>query len=186
MNKKDLRIKYKELRKNLTDTDIEDLSIKIANQTLQLPIWEKNNFHVFLPIQKQKEVNTEFLIHILNGRDKNVIISKSNFYDTTMTHYLLTDNTKLKENEYGIPEPIQGIKINEEEIEVVFVPLLTFDLSGNRVGYGKGFYDKFLSNCNKTTIKIGLNYFYEDVILDVNQYDITLDYVVTPDKIFTF
>ena len=61
-----------------------------------------------------------------------------------MTHFLLTDNTKIKKNQYNIPEPINGLEVPTKKIDVVFVPLLAFDKKGNRVGYGKGFYDKFL------------------------------------------
>jgi 5-formyltetrahydrofolate cyclo-ligase len=70
---------------------------------------------------------------------------------------------------------------------VVFVPLLAFDKQGNRVGYGKGFYDRFLANCKPETIKIGLSFFeVENEIADVFNNDIELDYCVTPNKIYTF
>ena len=140
MTKNELRKKYKEERKKLTKTDIENLSLQIANQILKLPIWEYNNYHIFLPIEKQNEIDTENIIHILLGRDKNVIISKSNFDDNSMTHYLLTDNTKIEINSYGIPEPTTGFKVDDKELDVVFVPLLAFDRLGNRVGYGKDFH----------------------------------------------
>lgn len=104
-----------------------------------------------------------------------------------MTHFLLTDNTKIKKNEYNIPEPVNGLPVPVENIEVVFVPLLAFDVFGNRIGYGKGFYDKFLANCKPETVKIGLS-FFESVnqIDDIFESDIKLDYCVTPQKIYTF
>ncbi|KZS39783.1 5-formyltetrahydrofolate cyclo-ligase [Aquimarina aggregata] len=187
MNKKDLRNKYKALRLELNGEKIEDLSIDVANRMLQLPIWEKSYYHLFLPIEKQKEINTEYLLHILQGKDKNVIVSKSNFKDNTLEHILLTDNTVLKSNAWGIPEPVDGIPIPEEKIEVVFVPLLAFDKNGNRVGYGKGFYDKFLEKCNADTLKIGLSFFEsEQEIVDVLPTDISLDICVTPLKTYYF
>ena len=72
-------------------------------------------------------------------------------------------------------------------LDVVFVPLLIFDLQGQRVGYGKGYYDRFLGQCKKEVIKIGLS-FFEPVatIEDLNPYDIPLDYGVTPNGTFTF
>ncbi len=104
-----------------------------------------------------------------------------------MTHLLLTDNTKLEVNRWGIPEPTDGIPIPESKIDVVFVPSLAFDDNGNRVGYGKGFYDKFLSQCNPETIKIGLSFFApEKEIEGVMSTDIKLDYCVTPLKIYSF
>jgi 5-formyltetrahydrofolate cyclo-ligase len=76
-----------------------------------------------------------------------------------MTHYLLTDSTTIKKNPYHIPEPIDGIEVPDAKIDVVFVPLLAYDKQGNRVGYGKGFYDNFLSKCKPETIKIGLSFY---------------------------
>ena len=187
MNKKQLRAKYKTLRSGLSDKQIEDLSVDIANELLKLPIWDKSFYHVFLPIEQHKEINTEYILNILQGKDKNVIISKSNFEDNTLAHFLLLDTTVLKKNEWGIPEPVDGIQIQEDKIEVVFVPLLAFDTKGNRVGYGKGFYDKFLAKCGSETLKIGLSFFEAEAeIKDVNDTDIRLDFCVTPLKTVRF
>lgn len=187
MTKSEIRNKYIELRNQLTLGEAEDLSIDIANQTLKLPIWDLSNYHLFLSIANKKEINTEFILHILTGKDKNTILSKSNFKDGTMEHFLLTDNTILKVNSYGIPEPINGFKIAETDIEVVFVPLLAFDKSGNRVGYGKGFYDRFLSLCSPNTIKVGLSFFEaEEQITEISENDIPLDYCVTPKGVYKF
>ncbi|MEA9415170.1 5-formyltetrahydrofolate cyclo-ligase [Flavobacterium sp. PL02] len=185
--KKELRLQKKGLRKQLTETDIDELSLVIANKVLSLPIWEKTYFHVFLPIVEHKEVNTEFILHLLAGKDKEIVISKSDFETREMTHFLLTDNTKIKKNEYNIPEPVDGLEVPSSKIDVVFVPLLAFDTSGNRVGYGKGFYDKFLSECKPETIKVGLSFFEaETEITDVFEGDIKLDYCVTPEKVYKF
>lgn len=187
MTKEALRKKYIELRNQLTLGEAEDLSIDIANQTLQLPIWNATNYHLFLSIANKKEINTEFILHILSGKDKNIIVSKSNFKDGSMDHFLLTDNTILEVNSYGIPEPINGFKVAETDLNVVFVPLLAFDQSGNRVGYGKGFYDRFLALCGPDTLKVGLSFFEaEEQITELSENDIPLDYCVTPNKIYTF
>jgi 5-formyltetrahydrofolate cyclo-ligase len=186
-SKKILRQKYKEKRQALTKDKIEELSLAIANHVLRLDIWHKTYFHIFLPITEQKEVNTEYILHLLQGKDKEIVVSKAHFHTKEMTHFLLTDNTKIKKNEYNIPEPVAGIEVPNAKIEVVFVPLLAYDKKGNRVGYGKGFYDKFLSLCNPETIKIGLS-FFEPVaeIADTFESDILLDYCVTPITIYTF
>lgn len=187
MTKKELRKKYKALRSELSEDQIEDFSITIANQLLKLPIWEVSFYHIFLSIEEQKEVNTDYILNILSGKDKNIVISKSNFKTNTLKHFLLTDNTVIKKNHYNIPEPVDGIEISNDKIDVVFIPLLAFDKQGNRVGYGKGFYDNFLSQCNPETIKIGLSFFEaENEIEDVFTRDIGLDYCVTPSKVFKF
>ncbi|QBN19441.1 5-formyltetrahydrofolate cyclo-ligase [Flavobacterium nackdongense] len=187
MLKKELRQKYKTLRSSLSEDDLEELSLAIANKVLSLPIWEQTYFHIFLPISEQKEVNTEFILHLLSGKDKEIIISKSDFETREMTHFLLTDNTKIKKNQYNIPEPVDGLEVPTTKIEVVFVPLLAFDKTGHRAGYGKGIYDKFLKECKPTTIKIGLSFFEaEEKIEDVYENDVKLDYCVTPNEVYRF
>jgi 5-formyltetrahydrofolate cyclo-ligase len=187
MHKKELRKKYKELRQGLIPEAIEDKSLAIANRLLQLDIWDGSYYHLFLSIEEQKEIDTEFILQILAGKDKEIVVSKSDFDTLEMTHFLLTDNTKFKKNEYNIPEPVDGLEVPVTKIDVVFVPLLAFDVKGNRVGYGKGFYDKFLSNCKPETIKIGVSFFEaEEKIEDVSENDIRLNYCVTPEKIYTF
>ncbi|MGG7036161.1 MAG: 5-formyltetrahydrofolate cyclo-ligase [Flavobacterium sp.] len=181
MLKKDLRRQYKQLRKQLSVDEIEEMSLAIANRTLQLDIWDKTYFHLFLSIEEQKEVDTEYLLHILAGKDKEIVISKSDFESREMVHYLLTDNTRFKKNKHNIPEPVDGIEVPTKKIEVVFVPLLAYDKKGNRVGYGKGFYDAFLAQCSSDVIKIGLSFFEpEEIIEDILETDIQLDYCVTP------
>ncbi len=194
MLKKELRVKYKELRTHFSQKEIETKSLAIANRLLSLSnlpdgsqVWGKTYFHLFLTIEEQKEIDTEFILHILQGKDKEIVVSKSDFATLEMIHYLLTDNTKLKKNEYNIPEPIDGLEVPATKIDVVFVPLLAFDVKGNRVGYGKGFYDKFLSQCKPETIKIGLSFFeVEENIDDLSENDIQLNYCVTPSEIYTF
>lgn len=187
MFKKDLRKKYKAFRNELTLEEIENNSLSIANKLIQMDIWNGLYYHMFLTIEEQKEIDTEFILQVLAGKDKEIVVAKTDFNSIQMTHYLLTDNTKFKKNEYNIPEPVDGIEVPISKIDVVFVPLLAFDTKGNRVGYGKGFYDKFLSQCQPKTIKIGLSFFEaEEEIADVYQDDIRLDYCVTPNKIYDF
>ena len=186
-NKTTLRSEYKALRNLLSENEIEEMSLAIANAILTLPIWENTYFHIFLPITEQKEVNTEYILHLLSGKDKEIVVSKADFETRNMTHFLLTDNTKIKKNGYNIPEPVDGLEVPSTKIDVVLVPLLAFDKKGNRVGYGKGFYDKFLAECKPDVIKIGLSFFeYEKAIEGVFEGDVQLDYCVTPSTIYKF
>lgn len=187
MTKSALRKKYKALRKGISINEIEDFSLAIANKLLKLKIWNKSFYHVFLTIEEQREINTEYILNILAGKDKNIVVSKSNFEDSSMRHFLLTDATTLKKNAYNIPEPEDGIEISTTQIEVVFIPLLAFDNKGNRIGYGKGFYDRFLSQCNPKTLKIGLSFFEaETEKIVANNKDIKLDYCITPQAVYKF
>lgn len=187
MDKKQLRTYYKKLRSILTLDEIEERSLAIANQLLSVDIWSKTYYHLFLSITEHNEINTEFILQILMGKDKEIVISKMELETRNLIHYLLTENTKIKKGKFNVPEPIDGIEVPADKIEVVFVPLLAFDQKGNRVGYGKGFYDNFLSQCKKDTLKIGLSFFEaEHKIDDVYTQDIPLDFCVTPNRIYKF
>lgn len=182
-----LRKKKQELRNQLTNDQIEEQSITIANQLLKIDIWDKTYYHLFLSIEKKKEINTEYILQILHGKDKEVVIPKSNFDNSTMTNILLTDNTKIVINTHGIPEPVNGLEVPTTTIDVVFIPLLAFDQVGNRIGYGKGFYDRFLNQCRPDVIKIGLSLFEaEQNAIEVVSTDIALNYCVTPNNIYQF
>jgi len=184
MEKANLRKKYKKLRAALSEKDIDEKSLEIANRLLRLDIWDYQYYHVFLPIDKLKEVDTTYILNILQGKDKHVLVSKSDFKTNSMQHYLLTDNTKFIINDYGIPEPEEGIEIASKKIDVVFIPLLAYDIKGNRVGYGKGFYDRFLSECKPDILKIGVS-FFEPEMKEIRKYDtdILLNYCVSATKI---
>jgi len=186
MNKNKQRIKYKKLRESLSDTERDELSIRIANQTLRLPIWNKIYYHLFLSIHKHQEIDTEFLLQILQGRDKSVVISKSDFQTGEMTHFLLQENTRIVISSFGIPEPVEGLEVAVSQIDVVFVPLLAFDKQGHRIGYGKGFYDRFLSQCKPDAIFVGLSFFDAEEHIQAESTDIPLHFCVTPDKIYDF
>lgn len=187
MDKKEARKKSKEARKQISQEEIEDKSLAIANQLLRMNIWDKLYYHLFLTIEEQKEINTEYILQILAGKDKEIVISKCEFATVGMTHFLLTDNTKIKKNSYNVPEPVDGLEVPDAKIDVVFVPLLAYDTQGNRVGYGKGFYDNFLSKCKPETIKIGLSFFPPEEKIDgVSVSDVKLDFCVTPEEVFRF
>jgi 5-formyltetrahydrofolate cyclo-ligase len=186
MEKNTLRLKYKKLRENLSEESIEEMSLQIANQALKLPIWDKTYYHIFLPILAKKEVNTEYLLHILQGKDKSIIVSKADFDSGEMKHFLLQENTVLKTSEYGIPEPVSGLEISPEIIEIIFVPLLAYDQNGHRIGYGKGFYDRFLKKCSPHAIFMGLSFFEAEPEIFSAVTDIPLNFCITPKKIIDF
>ena len=186
MDKEFFRKKYKAKREELLPDAIEEMSLAISNRALELPIWDGTYYHIFLSIAEKKEVQTEFLLHILQGRDKSVVVSKTSFSKNEMEHFLLQENTRIKVSDYGIPEPVDGIEIPVGKLDVVFVPLLAFDINGNRIGYGKGFYDGFLTQCDKDTIFVGLSFFEPETTIAYNQLDIPLHFCITPKKIYTF
>ena len=186
MKKKELKKLYLEKRNSI---NIELLSQRILNNIKSINyILKYENYHIFLSINNKNEIYTQSIIDFLKIYNKNIIIPKSNFSDNSMSSYLYEENTIIEENKYGIPEPINGKKIDDSSIDVIFIPLLAFDKRGYRVGYGKGFYDRFLSKCKKNILKIGLSFFNveEENIFDINEFDVKLDLCITPNKIYKF
>ncbi|WP_298478866.1 5-formyltetrahydrofolate cyclo-ligase [uncultured Maribacter sp.] len=186
MLKRDLRKLFIEKRASISLQSLLNSSLTLSNKLLKLPIWDFNNYHIYLPIEKKKEIDTSFILSILQGKDKNVIIPKVTG-SNQLENYLLTDSTRLKTNKWGVPEPIDGFKVAPQDIDVVFVPLLAFDNNGNRIGYGKGYYDTFLKQCKPNVIKVGLSLFpCVETITDVYKGDVPLDYCITPEKTYFF
>lgn len=189
MLKKELRKKYRTERLALTavqQTKLDDLLL-IQFQKLSLP--ELHSVLSFYPIEEKREINTFLLTDFLAFRnpDLQMCYPKTNIFQNTMQAVVTTGETDFDANEYGIPEPINGHVLEPEVLDAVFVPLLAFDKKGNRVGYGKGFYDRFLRECRPDCLKIGLSYF-EPVaqIEDAGEFDVPLSHCITPQAIYVF
>ncbi|MCI2228966.1 5-formyltetrahydrofolate cyclo-ligase [Polaribacter sp. MSW13] len=179
MKKQELRAIYKQKRKELTEDQILMLQEKIYQQIYDLDISDVKNVHLFLSMKKFKEIDTRPLIAYFRKMNKRVVVSKCNFKSTTLSHFYFDENTSLELNKFGVPEPVNAEQVSEEELDIVFVPMLISDAQKYRVGYGKGYYDRFLANCRKDAKIIGLNFFKPiKQIEDINKYDIALDKVI--------
>lgn len=137
------------------------------------------------------EVNTDPIVDYLHFRNPamQVAYPVCEFENYTMQAVLATPDTPFIKNQYGTPEPeTEGASIiPPEAIDLVILPLLCFDKLGYRVGYGKGFYDKFLEQVSDNVIKVGLSYYEPiDKIQDLNEFDVPLDYCITPERMYEF
>ncbi|HAA00946.1 MAG TPA: 5-formyltetrahydrofolate cyclo-ligase [Flavobacteriales bacterium] len=189
MVKEELRIEYLERMRSLTTGQVEDSSQSLASLFFrEFPLYEEC-VSIFLSITRNNEINTFYFINQLQREFPGVqlAVPVSDFSSGTMTHRRYHLHTTLKINKLGIPEPIDGEVVEASCFDLVLVPLLCFDKNGSRVGYGKGFYDRFLSTCRPQTQKIGLSLFPPvELIEDTNAHDIRLDAVITPGEIFRF
>lgn len=183
--KSELRQKYKAKRQTLSDLEIKDFSQKIFQNLIQKFSFKKGeNVLMFLPIQKLKEIDTQAIIEFFWRNDVNVYLPK--VIDKKIFSLLYIPSTLLEINKWGIQEPI-GEEFSEVPFDKIIMPLLYADAFGNRIGYGKGFYDQFLSKIDNKPMKIGINYFNPtEEISDVDDTDIPLHYLVTPDSFFDF
>lgn len=144
---------------------------------------------LFLPMPERREPDTFLMIDWLKQKHPAIKLAfpKTNFGASSMEHFLDDAELEIDTNDYGIPEPIAGNKVAIAEIDMVIVPLLAFDRRGYRVGYGKGFYDRFMAQCKPGTRFIGLSFFEPvDVIDDIDGYDIALHECITPAEMFKF
>jgi 5-formyltetrahydrofolate cyclo-ligase len=190
MNKQEIRKLYLQKRKELSPEDFYKRSQKIVENFLSYSSLEGiNSIHIFLPIEKQREVDIWPLINYLqnNHHDIKIIISKSDFETMEMSNFILNEKTVLQPNKVGILEPEAGIIVENESIDMAIIPLIAFDKTGHRVGYGKGFYDRFLSKCRPDSIKVGVSLEPPvENIPDINENDFRLDFCVTPDEVYNF
>lgn len=181
MKKAFLRKIYKQKRQELLPEEIEKFQKSIYQQIENLDLRDVKNVHLFLSLKKFKEIDTQPIINFFRKHNKQIIVSKSDFTNNTLTHFILETGTKIELNKYGIPEPVNATQVDESIIDLVFVPLLISDEQNYRVGYGKGFYDRFLAKCRKDVKTIGLNFFRPiPKILDLNEFDYPLDNVIYP------
>jgi len=181
MEKKELRQLYIEKRKQLSEVEKQKGQENIYQQIFELNFDDIQTVHIFLSLKRFNEIDTRPIIDFLRGKNIKIIVPKCNFEDNTLSHYYYDENTKLAVNKFGVFEPIDSEQVSEKKLDLIFVPLLISDENNYRVGYGKGFYDKFLANCRKDAKKIGLNFFEPiHTIKDLHSFDISLDSVIFP------
>lgn len=189
MLKSEARKIYKQRRSTLSSAEItkfDDLLL-IQFQTLQLPFIEC--LFSYWPIEENNEPNTHLFIEFLKFRNPElkVLYPKSDFETNTMHAVAVDIDTPFQKHRFNIYEPDSDEIITPQEIDLAFVPMFICDNQGIRVGYGKGFYDRYLGNCRPECIKIGLSYFDPiDKIDDASDFDVPLSLCVTPQNIYVF
>lgn len=188
MQKTDARRIFRARRGALTLNEYRERTEAIQQLYLvTFPPSEGNILHTFLPIEKNREPLTNDIIRAYWHNHAVVVVPVSDLQAARMHHFRYTPATKLQLNPWGIPEPVNAAPYPELVFTHVLIPLLTFDESGNRVGYGKGYYDQFLGRLPDEVKRIGLSLFPPvKKIGDINPHDIPLQYCVTPGKVYRF
>lgn len=191
MKKSDIRNSYKEKRLQLSSSQKEKMDDLMLIYFQKLLIDIPALIMTYSPIKKLNEFDPQPITDYCYFKNPDqqlfypVVVEEDE--NCEMRAVIVDDNTFFETNKYGIDEPVDGIDMIPSEIDMFIVPLLAFDKKGNRVGYGKGYYDRFLKQCRKDCVKIGFSYFDAvEKIDDLNKYDIKLDYCITPGRIFTF
>lgn len=189
MNKEELRKYYIQKRAALTVAEklkADDLLL-IQFQLLDIDI--PSLIMTYAPLEKMNEFDPQLITDYCYFKNPDQVLFYPVIHPTApvMLSVIVNDDTEFALNKYGIPEPVNATPMFPEEIDLVIVPLLACSVKGHRVGYGKGYYDRFLKKCKNDVIKIGFSYFEpEPAIEGTDRYDVKLDYCITPERIYSF
>lgn len=186
MKKSDLRKTYLTKREVFSQDEVLSCSEKIFNNFQEkFKIEEDQKVHCFLSMLERKEVDTRFFLDYFFENNIRVFVPK--IVKGKMISIEVSRDSAVIKGFYGIREPESNIDSGEKDFDFVITPLLYCDSTGNRIGYGKGFYDEFFAGIHENSKKIGVSLFLpEETIEDVREKDIRLNYLVTPTEILSF
>jgi 5-formyltetrahydrofolate cyclo-ligase len=190
MNKNELRKYFLQKQKKISCQKRLEFSKQICKQFFyHTDLSAIQMVHIFLPIEKNNEINTWLIINHLQIHFPaiQIAVPKIEANSFTMQNFVLSKEINFITNSWGITEPENGRIIEATQIDLVVLPLLCFDEKGFRIGYGKGFYDRFLANCRIDIKKTGLSYFSPvSLIEDINPFDVAMNVCITPEKNYLF
>ena len=187
-SKNKIRLLYKSKRLGIDQEQRGLLSEKIKTNVLQYFLGKVGiqHIHIFLPIDKLNEVNTFPLIKALQDQGKTVYTSTSDFQNGVMHTVKLAADPLFGSDKFGIPVPLDPVEGSNSLLQAVLIPLLAYDLGGHRLGYGKGFYDKFLSRLAPGVLKVGLSFFPAEKSIPTEEHDVRLDSCINPEEVIEF
>lgn len=189
MLKYEARKIYREKRDALTAVEKTKLDDMLLIQFQQAEIPFLHTILSYRPIEENNEPDSSLVTSFLEFRNPalHVAYPKVNSTAGTMQGVLVDADTAFERGAYNVSEPVSNHNIPPEAFDLILIPLIICDKEGYRVGYGKGFYDKYLSRCRPDCIKAGLSYFEPiDEISDKNEFDVPLSLCITPQSIYVF
>ena len=182
MTKQEARKVYLQKRLDLSQEEYQQLNLRLYHQFFtQLDLSFIKCIHIFLPIESKCEPDTWPIIERIRREFSHINISLPKMKGDEIESIYFKGLHQVKKNKWGILEPEEGEPTPTEKIDMVIVPLLAFDKTGHRVGYGKGFYDRFLVKCREDCQRVGMSLFPpENQIEGIDEYDIRLTKCITP------
>lgn len=189
MNKASLRKLYLEKRKTLTRSELVELSESVFNRFTTLSFPSCKLLLSYSPIPHHQEFDVKLCEDHLRERHDHLVVGYPRLLQEDYQMEAIEPGTEelTSKNRYGIIEPANGRIIAPHEIDLVFVPLVAFDANGFRVGYGKGYYDRFLKKCRKDCLTIGFSFFEVSPSADdIDQFDVPLRFCISPLRVYEF
>ncbi len=188
MNKAALRKIYLHKRRDLPEPVFADMEKRAIDRLLNLPdLQTKQVIHTYLPLKEKKEIDTWPMVKVLWSFGRRIVIPSISSDGKTMNCLELNPDDTLETLQWGLQEPVNKKMAAVGRIDVMIMPLLCFDTKGFRIGYGRGYYDRFLQTLKQDVLKIGLSIFEpEKSIEDTDTWDVPLDICITPDHTYRF
>jgi 5-formyltetrahydrofolate cyclo-ligase len=188
-SKKAIRKAYLEKRAQFSMPQMHAMLASMVDRLLEIPLQAAEIALGYKAIPGKNEVPTEVFEQVLleEGIARKFCYPSVDFGSDIMRAFMDDDDLVWENASFGLLQPRTGNMVPPEKVDIVLVPLLAFDERGNRLGYGKGFYDKFLASCRNDAIKIGLSWFVAETLLpEIHAYDVPLNYCVTPQRLYVF
>lgn len=174
-----------ERRRNISEEKYVDASSRITERLRGQPEYRNAALiHCYVSLNDRGEVDTHPLIRAMLHTEKRVVVPATDFETDTLRHVILNSYDDLSPNKWGVPEPETdaGIEADVGELELVIVPMVAGDRQCNRLGYGKGFYDRFLAETECPTLGLCFEECIVDVI-PVEPFDVRLDKIITQNRV---
>ncbi len=189
MLKRAIRGNYLEKRMQLTDQELEEYSSSIMSHFQNVLFPNTKYLLSYYPVNARKEFNVTKCDQLVRQQFSEVKIAwpRIDAEMHTMEAYQVEIDGLFAKNKYNILEPINGEWVPPDLIDMAFVPLVAFDQKGFRIGYGKGYYDRYLKRCRPSIPIIGFSFFDPvERIRDINEFDVPLSLCITPSGIYEF
>jgi len=173
-------------RNALNEDEVRVKSDAIIKRLYDLPEFkEAKNILFYLSVRNEVDTH-EAIKELLSKQEKTIIVPYVVKNNPILQLSDLRDFKELERKTFGILEPkeLYVREYNFEKLNIIIIPGLVFDLTGHRIGYGYGYYDRFLKTIKKNLIKIGLAYDFQLVDkIPKEQHDVPVDIIVTENKI---
>lgn len=180
MSKNEIRNKIINLRNNLTEEEMKKANNRIKDKVINSDIY-KNAKSIFIYVSFGSEVSTTDIINDALQSGKEVYVPKTNKKAKEMEAIRIYNLNNMTVDKWGILEPINVDKDKiGKEFDLIIMPGVAFDRKGNRIGYGGGYYDKYISKYQKKTTLLALAYDIQIVDnIESEEHDIRVDYIIS-------